>query len=72
MMYYNESWIIVHNESIFQAIIHPDTGAKIFMPFRMSGKLYQFVVKHCDVTLICCLWDCDCQMCWSVYQCGIY
>jgi len=29
--------MIVHN--VFcQAIIHPDTGAKIFMPFRMSGK----------------------------------
>ena len=22
----------------FKAIIHPDTGEKIFMPFRMSGK----------------------------------
>jgi len=28
----------VANAFIFQAIIHPDTGGKIFMPFRMSGK----------------------------------
>ena len=25
----------------FQAIIHPDTGKKVFMPFRMSGESHQ-------------------------------
>uniref|UniRef100_A0A672TFK3 Sideroflexin-5-like n=1 Tax=Sinocyclocheilus grahami TaxID=75366 RepID=A0A672TFK3_SINGR len=30
--------------SLFTAIIHPDTGEKLFMPFRMSGKSIERVV----------------------------
>lgn len=28
---------VILKVSLFQAIIHPDTGEKILMPFRMSG-----------------------------------
>uniref|UniRef100_A0A671KP67 Sideroflexin-5-like n=1 Tax=Sinocyclocheilus anshuiensis TaxID=1608454 RepID=A0A671KP67_9TELE len=31
-------------QKVKQAIIHPDTGEKIFMPFRMSGKSIERVV----------------------------
>uniref|UniRef100_A0A8C1TB26 Sideroflexin 5b n=1 Tax=Cyprinus carpio TaxID=7962 RepID=A0A8C1TB26_CYPCA len=31
-------------QKVKQAIIHPDTGEKIFMPFRMSGKSIEQVV----------------------------
>ena len=36
----------------FQAIIHPDTGKKILMPFRMSGVLL------CKKKLINLTYDC--------------
>lgn len=35
-----------------QAIIHPDTGKKIFMPFRMSGK---YAAHTCNIQ---CYWYC--------------
>uniref|UniRef100_A0A671KVT6 Sideroflexin-5-like n=1 Tax=Sinocyclocheilus anshuiensis TaxID=1608454 RepID=A0A671KVT6_9TELE len=36
-----KSWM---SQQITYAIIHPDTGEKIFMPFRMSGKSIERVV----------------------------
>uniref|UniRef100_A0A8C8RE98 Sideroflexin 5 n=1 Tax=Pelusios castaneus TaxID=367368 RepID=A0A8C8RE98_9SAUR len=38
-------------QKIKQAIIHPDTNEKIFMPFRMSGIVYPLIR-----ILICWLW----------------
>lgn len=35
---WNDGWNYSYWLVSFQAIIHPDTGEKIFMPFRMSGK----------------------------------
>jgi len=34
-----------------QAIIHPDTGEKIFMPFRMSGKWSNLMYTKCKVLI---------------------
>jgi len=28
---------VLNNDYVMQAILHPDTGEKVFMPFRMSG-----------------------------------
>ena len=37
-----------------QAIIHPDTGKKIFMPFRMSGMWHTHAI-YSAIGIVCCL-----------------
>ena len=37
--------VVLTMHSLPQAIIHPDTGKKIFMPFRMSGNLPGLVLN---------------------------
>ena len=53
----------------FQAIIHPDTNEKIFMPCRMSGKGYGLQCFCLGVLClpyhihyrVCTIWKCYCN-----------